>query len=139
MIKVKNQVVARFYCNKCNYDEEIITTNLDEAVKIMASLGWEFNQIGHPARTPKDVKNLLCTKCKDAKNKELRESSNLREMLQGGKVIDAVEFKRLAISYVGLQNHPKADKVFAKAWDEGHSSGYMEVLNYLEDLADLVH
>jgi len=38
----------------------------------------------------------------------------------------------------GLVGHPKADKVWAKAWEDGHSSGYGEVASIYDDLAELV-
>ncbi len=48
------------------------------------------------------------------------------------------EFKKDALQYVELSDHPKAEKTYAMAWDYGHSAGYSEVMNYLVDLADLV-
>lgn len=47
------------------------------------------------------------------------------------------EFKRAALEYVGLAGHPKAERIYAYAWEQGHSSGLSEVLHYLEDLAEL--
>lgn len=38
----------------------------------------------------------------------------------------------------GLTDHPKADLLFAKAWEHGHSSGLMDVVHWYEDLADLL-
>ena len=46
-------------------------------------------------------------------------------------------FKKDALKEVGLANHPKSDKIYAKAWENGHSAGYNEVLNHLKDLAEL--
>lgn len=37
-----------------------------------------------------------------------------------------------------LTGHPKADKVFDMAWEDGHSSGYGSVESYYERYADLV-
>lgn len=53
------------------------------------------------------------------------------------------KFKADALYDVGLQGpngqgHPKADKAFALAWDHGHSSGFSEVYNYLQELAELL-
>jgi hypothetical protein len=48
------------------------------------------------------------------------------------------QFKQDVLIEVGLAGHPKADKVFARAWERSHSSGYEEVFNVLEDLAELV-
>jgi hypothetical protein len=33
----------------------------------------------------------------------------------------------------GMTNHPIKDQLFALAWEQGHGSGYSEVVNYYED------
>lgn len=38
----------------------------------------------------------------------------------------------------GLVGHPKAGKLFALAWDHGHSSGYGEVIHYYEEFVELL-
>lgn len=38
----------------------------------------------------------------------------------------------------GMTGHPKADLLFSKAWQMGHSAGYGEVASYYDDLVDLV-
>jgi hypothetical protein len=38
----------------------------------------------------------------------------------------------------GTVGHPKADLLWEKAWEDGHSGGYGEVLNYYIDLVELV-
>lgn len=38
----------------------------------------------------------------------------------------------------GMIGHPKADKLWAKAWDMGHSAGLGDVANYYDDLYELV-
>ncbi len=43
----------------------------------------------------------------------------------------------LEVEY-GLVGHPKADLLFSKAWEMGHSSGFGEVLNYYDELSELV-
>lgn len=47
------------------------------------------------------------------------------------------QFKKDALEEVGLTNHPKADKIYAFAYEEGHSCGLNEVWNYLQNLAEL--
>lgn len=37
-----------------------------------------------------------------------------------------------------MTDNPKKDKLFEKAWEYGHSSGHSEVLNYYDDLVDLI-
>lgn len=38
----------------------------------------------------------------------------------------------------GMENNPKKDILWAKAWEHGHSSGYEDVINIYEDLIELV-
>jgi len=47
------------------------------------------------------------------------------------------QIKHDMLEDVGLLNHPKANRIYAYAWDKGHSLGYSEVYNVLCDLADL--
>jgi hypothetical protein len=47
-------------------------------------------------------------------------------------------FKQDVLRENGLVGHPKAEKVFALAWEEGRSSGYSEVADRVERLAELV-
>jgi hypothetical protein len=47
-------------------------------------------------------------------------------------------FKQDALAEVGLTNHPKADKAYGLAWENGHSSGLSEVYNHLLDYAELL-
>jgi len=46
-------------------------------------------------------------------------------------------FREDALEYCGLLEHPKASDIYSYAWNEGHSSGLHEVVNKLEELADL--
>jgi hypothetical protein len=48
------------------------------------------------------------------------------------------QFKEDALAEIGLIGHPKADILFSKAYERGHSSGYSEVWYYMQDLAELV-
>ena len=47
------------------------------------------------------------------------------------------QFKHDALDDVGLLGHPKADKIYNKAWEDGHASGLHEVYQELCDLAEL--
>ena len=49
------------------------------------------------------------------------------------------QFRAEALKDVGLANHPKKDAIFARAWEEGHSGGYADVLCELEELAQFLH
>ena len=47
-------------------------------------------------------------------------------------------FKADALAEVGLTNHPKADKAYGLAWENGHASGLSEVYNHLMRYAELL-
>jgi hypothetical protein len=47
-------------------------------------------------------------------------------------------FKADALAEVGLTGHPKADKAYDLAWENGHSGGLQDVYNHLLDYADLL-
>lgn len=49
------------------------------------------------------------------------------------------EFKKELLLRLDLSNHPKADKLYSMAWDRGHSSGFSEVVNVAESLAELLY
>lgn len=38
----------------------------------------------------------------------------------------------------GVVNHPKEPKLWQKAWDDGHASGYSEIASQYDDLVQLV-
>lgn len=47
------------------------------------------------------------------------------------------EFREDLIAEYGMSNHPKANKIFDKAWELGHSKGYDHVEYYFQDFVDL--
>lgn len=48
------------------------------------------------------------------------------------------EFEKDLYEDLGIEDNPKKEKLFTKAWEFGHSSGYSEVYNYACDLVDLI-
>lgn len=48
------------------------------------------------------------------------------------------EFKADLEREYGFVGHPKADAIYALAWDYGHSAGYSEVAMYYDELAQLL-
>lgn len=40
--------------------------------------------------------------------------------------------------YHGMTGHPKADLLYSKAYERGHSNGHEEIANYYDDLVELV-
>ncbi len=47
-------------------------------------------------------------------------------------------FMKEALEECGLTGHPRADKAYSYAWEEGHSAGIAEVLSHLEEIADVL-
>jgi len=61
--------------------------------------------------------------------------------LEGQFKVDAlVELKLLKVDSKGNQKykHPKADLLWEKAWDRGHSNGLSEIWFDLQDLSELL-
>lgn len=72
------------------------------------------------------------------------------------KVTDEVAFKKAKVAYaveqqrimaefkcdlfeeLGIANHPMREKLYSKAWEDGHSSGFQEVYNCALNLVDLI-
>jgi predicted nucleic acid-binding protein len=48
-------------------------------------------------------------------------------------------FKKDLFEDLGITNHPKAERLFSKAWERGHSSGMYEVYLVAQDLVDLIN
>ena len=48
------------------------------------------------------------------------------------------EFKRDLLEEFGVSDHPKGELLFEKAWERGHSAGYMEVYGVFDDLVELI-
>jgi hypothetical protein len=48
------------------------------------------------------------------------------------------EFKEELLKRLGLEGHPRANKLYEMAWERGHSSGLSEVVYSAESLAELL-
>jgi TPR repeat protein len=48
------------------------------------------------------------------------------------------QFKHDMFVELGIVDNPKADKLYSIAWEQGHSSGYSEVLSYAWNIVDLI-
>jgi len=88
------------------------------------------NRLGDPKAT------YACPDCVDKQAKEDLKSKDFRIRINS-PLYKGENFAEDAIDYCGLKGHPKADKAFAMAY-RGHSSGYYEVLQELESLAELL-
>lgn len=74
----------------------------------------------------------------EAHEPKVVEYKRLKTEYQEDEARLAEEFKKDALEEVGLTGHPKADLVYSKAWEAGHSSGFSSVFYHLEDLSELV-
>jgi hypothetical protein len=50
----------------------------------------------------------------------------------------SAKFKADLLRHLGIEGHPKAEKLYEIAWDEHHSSGLREVAYFAEALAELL-
>lgn len=109
-------------------------------VKDVADLerqGFKIKSYSYPNRLGDTEATYTCPDCVDKKAKADLKSEDLRTRI-GSPLYQGENFAEDAIEYCGLKGHPKADKAFAMAYDRGHSSGYYEVLQELESLAELL-
>jgi hypothetical protein len=47
-------------------------------------------------------------------------------------------FKQDCEEAEGFTNHPKKDKLWSKAWEHGHASGYGDIYSWYRELAELL-
>lgn len=64
--------------------------------------------------------------------------SDMKRAWRNGENDLVVEFRAAVEKEYGLQDHPNRDKIWRKAWDDGHSGGLSEVLNVYDELAELI-
>ena len=73
----------------------------------------------------------------EAYNTKMESYTKARKEYQEEEVRICNLFKQDALADVGLADHPKAEKIYAHAYDRGHSGGFSEIYNALIDLAEL--
>lgn len=81
----------------------------------------------------------FCQACTDKQNQNHHDFKSYPDRRKADDVLRA-EFKEKVISAYGYGDLPQSvkDKVFAMAWESGHSAGYYSVADDLHDLLDLV-
>lgn len=71
-----------------------------------------------------------------SKKDEYRDEDNRLQDEYRSQLIAAI------IDDIGISGHPNADaiasKVYYKAWEDGHSAGYEEVISHASELSDMV-
>ena len=60
-----------------------------------------------------------------------------QKLREGGYETDS-EFRAALLDELGITDNPKAELLYSKAWQLGHSCGYSEVASYAADLVDLI-
>jgi hypothetical protein len=122
----------------CKCGETITVGMVDEAV----GKKWDIKRSAYssnPSVEFKSVTEVRCPECAEKERLRKYNSSDIYERLSTDYYQDKPdEFREHAIDSVGLRTHPKADKAYALAYDHGHSGGYSEILNALQDYADLL-
>lgn len=136
MIHVKTILEVDAKCEGCPTRTVVKSITIGAAVDEMKKDGWYFQYNTIPI-SQKSVTNVLCPKCYKKLSEEMRESGDLRKQLMAGVVFDHPHFKKAALEYVGLTNHPKADQIYQHAYDNHHSEGMLSVLGELEELASM--
>lgn len=63
------------------------------------------------------------------------EQWKLKREIEG---IEVAEFYHKQLEKHGLEDTPKVQKLWSRAWEDGHSAGLHEVASYFDDLIDLV-
>ncbi len=80
------------------------------------------------------------------RSSQLLEAKEQRRIDRRAEQAEAREKERIAIEAFhqklarnyGLENHPKEPKLWALAWEHGHSAGYGEVRGYYHDFSELL-
>lgn len=60
------------------------------------------------------------------------------EVYRGERYALEIEFKKNALDVCGILNHPKADKAYSLAYEDGHSEGFGGIYNALIKYAELL-
>jgi hypothetical protein len=89
-------------------------------------------------RVPVDEQNMTVAQAKThtESEKERNRAQHRAHMAEEGRLTQLLK-NDLEVEH-NLVGHPMADKLWAKAWQHGHSSGYYDVVNYYEDFMELL-
>lgn len=86
----------------------------------------------------KDEKKNLHRKLQENENMQVTYRSSLKNISRTQKGIKVEKFKQGLFQNYKEVPEDKLEKVWSKAWNNGHSSGFDEVRIHFEDLIDLV-
>lgn len=85
-----------------------------------------------------NVSLTICTREDFFGEKELAAYNSAMKEYRDAEAAAMEQFQNDLFKEIGIENHPNRFKLFQKAWDRGHSSGYSEVMNEAWDLVDLI-
>lgn len=93
----------------------------------------------HPAyqALDKELSELL-DKVHEIKKAKKALRDDMRIEYDNESVIRRDAFRHALEEEYGLQDHPKREQVWMKAWDDGHSGGWGSIHNVYAELAELV-
>ena len=102
-----------------------------------------INELDYPKHPSKPVKRADETHAQfGVRMDQYEQDKNQWDVLRNeyhqsvGRIEDS--FRQALFAKLGIGNHPKRDKFYAKAWERGHSGGLNEVASELEDLVELM-
>lgn len=115
--------------------------------------GYYNNPIGYPGHKPNtfncqscgvkvDKDDNFCKGCGFHVNihieNVIKEWSDCRNEYEKAELERHERFKSDALNNFGYLNHPKADLIYAKAWEEGHAHGFSEIFTCLGELCQFL-
>lgn len=80
----------------------------------------------------------LVARLEAIETRRIRYITKMRRVYRAAENAHRKNFKATLEEAYGLENHPKRDQIWERAWDKGHSSGYLEVLNEYDDIGELI-
>lgn len=84
----------------------------------------------------------FCIKCgkpiKEALEREFKWRTERIKEKRDEKIRLQEMFQRDLLTHVGLIDHPKSNIAYRIAWEERHASGLQEVVDFMEELAELM-
>lgn len=104
-------------------------------------LPYPTNEIlrNDPAYQALDVEqSQLLDRTEDLKGAKKALIHNMQQEYDNESSVLRAEFKTALEKEYELQNHPKKDKIWQKAWDDGHSGGWQSILNEYDEIVDLL-
>lgn len=120
------------------YRSDFIRTTWVSGGKVFASQigdGEIFYADGSPY--PADEKKVLSVMKKVVEKNDIEFQAAIKPYQDEQSVLHD-EFKRDLFEDLGIEENPKKELLFAKAWEQGHSSGFSEVYNYAAELVELI-